>query len=177
VLWKRTINSIIYIDLYSKQFFFCHFYTSRQLEDVDTLIDFLISASEETRRHVDACIREALACAVKTENEQMVTRYVGQTKRKGFPNWAWAKNCHPKHKELSMCMYVNLIKHRVSYLMSGKPLMCTTYRYPGRVGLYKSLCMESEVKDSIQTTLFPFYGQHLKLISFWVFQKGQKQRA
>lgn len=49
---------------------FIHF---RQLEHVDTLIDFLISASEETRRHVDACIREALACAVKTENEEMVT--------------------------------------------------------------------------------------------------------
>jgi len=36
------------------------------------MIDFLYSASEETRRHVDACIKDALSCAVKIENEAMV---------------------------------------------------------------------------------------------------------
>ena len=43
----------------------------RKIELVDELIDFLIGSSEETRRHVDACIKEAISCAVKTENEQV----------------------------------------------------------------------------------------------------------
>jgi len=49
----------------------CVKYTQK-LELVEEMIDFLYSASEETRRHVDACIKDALSCAVKIENEAMV---------------------------------------------------------------------------------------------------------
>ena len=44
---------------------------SSKLELLDELIDFLIGYSEETRRHVDACIKEAISCAVKSENDQV----------------------------------------------------------------------------------------------------------
>ena len=35
------------------------------MDFIEEFIDFLIGASEQTRQHVDAVIKEAIACAVK----------------------------------------------------------------------------------------------------------------
>lgn len=45
---------------------------TRRLDIVEEMIDFLYASSEETRHNVDACIKHALTCAVKIENEAMV---------------------------------------------------------------------------------------------------------
>jgi hypothetical protein len=43
----------------------------QKFEMVEELIDFLHGASEETRNHIDVTIKEALTCAVKSQNEQL----------------------------------------------------------------------------------------------------------
>ena len=35
------------------------------MDFIEEFIDFLIGASEQTRQHVDAVIKEAIACSVK----------------------------------------------------------------------------------------------------------------
>ena len=35
------------------------------MDFIEEFIDFLIGASEQTRQHVDAVIKEAISCAVK----------------------------------------------------------------------------------------------------------------
>lgn len=45
---------------------------TERMDLIEELIDFLIGASEVTRRHVDSCIKEALTKAVKLENEPLV---------------------------------------------------------------------------------------------------------
>ena len=37
----------------------------KRMDFIEEFIDFLIGASEQTRQHVDAVIKEAIACAVK----------------------------------------------------------------------------------------------------------------
>lgn len=45
---------------------------TQKLEIVEEMIDFLYGASEETRRHVDCCIKDALTTSVQMENEKLV---------------------------------------------------------------------------------------------------------
>ena len=68
MLVKVSGRDVSHISFFLIFQFFCFF---RKIELVDELIDFLIGCSEDTRRHVDACIKEALSCAVKSENEQV----------------------------------------------------------------------------------------------------------
>ena len=35
------------------------------MDFIEEMIDFLIGASEQTRRHVDAVLKEAITCSVK----------------------------------------------------------------------------------------------------------------
>ncbi len=43
----------------------------QKFELVEELIDFLHGASEETRANVDITIKQALTCAVQSQNEQL----------------------------------------------------------------------------------------------------------
>ena len=46
------------------------------MDFIEEFIDFLIGASEQTRQHVDAVIKEAIACAVKVLISKNCTCYL-----------------------------------------------------------------------------------------------------
>ena len=45
---------------------------TRRMDFIEELIDFLIGASEETRRNVDFVIKEAITCSVQIESDKLV---------------------------------------------------------------------------------------------------------
>jgi len=45
---------------------------TRRMDFIEELIDFLIGASEETRRNVDVVIKEAITCSVQIESDKLV---------------------------------------------------------------------------------------------------------
>jgi len=62
-----------------------------------------------------------------------------------------------------LCLFLpHFVPTPISYLMSGRPLMCTIYTLFRKSKVHRSLWMQSYVvsnKDSIRTTLFSFCGQ------------------